>query len=304
MSAPAEIDASLLKSLPLPPLGGESDKDARGRMLVVAGGAEVPGAAILTGVAALRAGAGKLQLAATAAYAMPLAFAVPESRVITVTSLPNGDIAASAADELAPLLRRTDAVVVGPGMMDELCAGELASRLMAAASGAGFVLDAAAMVGLGPVSAAARSLGGRLILTPHAGEMAALTGESKDEVQADPLATARGLAASLQAVVVMKGADSFVVSPDGRAWVHREGVVGLGTSGSGDVLAGVIGGLLARGAAPSTAAIWGVFLHGRAGARLTAGVGPLGFLARELLPEIPRALAKVTQPLPPTPDRD
>ena len=290
MSAPAEIDLALLKSLPLPRLDGESDKDARGRMLVVAGGAEVPGAAILTGLAALRAGAGKLQLAATTAYAMPLALAVPESRVITVTSLPSGDMAASAADELAPLLRRTDAVVVGPGMMDELCAGELASRLMAAASGAGFVLDAAAMVGLGPVSAAARALGGRLILTPHAGEMAAMTGKSKDEVQADPLGTARGLAASLQAVVVMKGADSFVVSPDGRGWIHRKGVAGLGTSGSGDVLAGVIGGLLARGASPTTAAIWGVFLHGRAGGRLSASVGTLGFLARELLAEIPQAL--------------
>ena len=293
MSTPTGIDLALLRSLPLPSLAGDSDKDARGRMLVVAGGAEVPGAAVLTGVASLRVGAGKLQMAATAAYAMPLAFAVPDSRVITVAGLPNGDMAASAADELAPVLRRTDAVVVGPGMMDELCAGELASRLMAAASGCGFVLDAAAMTGVGSVSAAARSLGGRLILTPHAGEMAALTGKSKDEVQADPLGVARDLAASLQAVVVMKGADSFVVSPDGRAWIHRDGVVGLGTSGSGDVLAGVIAGLLARGAAPTTAAIWGVFLHGRAGARLTERVGSLGFLARELPAEIPRALAEV-----------
>ena len=296
MSAPAEIDAALLRNLPLPRLGGDSDKDARGRMLVVAGGGEVPGAAVLTGVAALRVGAGKLQMAATAAYATPLAFAVPEARVVSVAALPNGDIAASAADELAPALRRTDAVVVGPGMMDELCAGELASRLMAAASGAGFVLDAAAMVGLGPVSAAARGLGGRLILTPHAGEMAALTGKPKDEVRADPLGAARGLAGSLQAVVVMKGADSFVVSPDGRAWVHRQGVVGLGTSGSGDVLAGVIGGLLARGAPPATAAVWGVFLHGRAGARLSGRVGPLGFLARELLGELPGALAEMEGP--------
>lgn len=292
MSAPMEVDPALLRSLPLPRLEGESDKDARGRILVVAGGAQVPGAAVLTGIAALRAGAGKLQMAAGASYASPLAFAAPEARVITVAETADGDIAASAADALAPLLRRTDAVVVGPGMMDELCAGELAARLMAAATGCGFVLDAAAMTGLGPVSAAARALGGRLILTPHAGEMAALSGRSKEQVQADPLSVARDLAASLQAVVVMKGADSFVVSPDGRAWRHRDGAVGLATSGSGDVLAGVIGGLLARGAAPATAAIWGVYLHGRAGAALSASVGPLGFLARELLAEIPRAMAE------------
>lgn len=290
MSAPMEVDPALLRSLPLPRLEGESDKDARGRILVVAGGAQVPGAAVLTGIAALRAGAGKLQMAAGASYASPLAFAAPEARVITVAETADGDIAASAADALAPLLRRTDAVVVGPGMMDELCAGELAARLMAAATGCGFVLDAAAMTGLGPVSAAARALGGRLILTPHAGEMAALSGRSKEQVQADPLSVARDLAASLQAVVVMKGADSFVVSPDGRAWRHRDGAVGLATSGSGDVLAGVIGGLLARGAPPATAALWGVWLHGAAGEALSGKIGPLGVLARELPREIPRLL--------------
>lgn len=286
----AEIDAALLRSLPLPVLASDTDKDARGRVLVVGGGAEVPGAALLTGVAALRVGAGKLQMAATAAFAQGLALAVPEARVITAAG--EGDFSPEAAAVLAEAACRCDAVIVGPGMMEEGPSGELAAGLMAGAPEAAFVLDAAAMTAIGAHAGAAREAG-RLVLTPHQGEMAALSGRSKDEVQADPVAVAREMAARFQAVVALKSRDTWIVSPDGRAWLHRAGVPGLATSGSGDVLAGVIGGLLARGASPVTATIWGVWLHGRAGARLAQRIGPLGFLARELLDELPRALTEV-----------
>jgi NAD(P)H-hydrate repair Nnr-like enzyme with NAD(P)H-hydrate dehydratase domain len=121
--------------------------------------------------------------------------------------------------------------------------------------------------------------------------MARLSGSSREDVEGDPLGAAREVARATGAVVVMKGADTFIVSPDGRAWRHRDGVVGLATSGSGDVLAGVIGGLLARGASPLVASVWGVCLHGGAGARLATRIGPLGFLARELLDELPALLA-------------
>ena len=120
------------------------------------------------------------------------------------------------------------------------------------------------------------------MLTPHAGEMAALLSIPKEEVVADPVLAARQAAAKFQAVVALKGATTWIVSPSGEAWKHDDGVIGLGTSGSGDVLAGVIGGLLARGAPPLVAALWGVRLHARAGHRLTASIGPLGFLAREI----------------------
>ena len=98
-------------------------------------------------------------------------------------------------------------------------------------------------------------------------------------------------AAKWNAVVALKGAETSVATPDGRAWVHRLQVPGLGTSGSGDVLAGLVGGLLARGTHPTAAAVWGAWAHGRAGDRLARRVGPVGFLARELLAEIPAVLA-------------
>jgi hydroxyethylthiazole kinase-like uncharacterized protein yjeF len=290
MSEPEALTPELLLAHPLPRLAFDSDKDVRGRVLVVGGGGEVPGAVLLAGVAALRTGAGKLQLAAGAAWATALAMAVPEARVVTVPSTEAGDLKPEAAAILAELIGRCDAVVVGPGMLDESMACELTARLLRGAGETAFVLDAAAMTALRP--AVARRAGGRLVLTPHAGEMAALSGRSKDEVLADPLGAAREMAASLQAVIVMKGADTRIVTPSGLAWIHCDGPLGLATGGSGDVLAGVIGGLLARGLAPAAAALWGVFLHGQAGARLSREVGPLGFLARELPGQIPRVLAE------------
>ncbi len=115
---------------------------------------------------------------------------------------------------------------------------------------------------------------------------------SEEAVKADPLGWGQRAAERFQSVVVMKGATSFVVTPAGQAWRHDGGVVGLGTSGSGDVLAGIIAGLLARGAAPERAARWGVYLHAAAGARLTEALGPLGFLASDLLDVLPKVLPR------------
>ena len=292
MKTPEEISMSSLSTMPLPRLEGVTDKAGRGRVLVVGGGERVPGAVMLTGLAALRSGAGRLQIASTASAVAGLGLCIPEAAVSGLAcDATTGELSPQEASRLEQDLDRVDAVIVGPGMMDPGSAGALALRLMERSS-IPFVLDAAAMTGLDYDDSRVRALAGRLVLTPHAGEMARLRGVRREQVAEDPLAMARRMAAEAGAVVVMKGAESHVVSPDGRAWLHRAGVVGLATSGSGDVLAGVIGGLLARGAAPVTAAAWGVCVHGAAGARLSERVGPVGFLARELLGEIPRVLAQ------------
>lgn len=293
MSAARDITPELLRELPLPRLGGDSDKDARGRVLVIGGGAEVPGAVLLAGIAALRAGAGKLQMAATPRFADHLAMAAPEARVLPAPADANGDLVVAAAEALAGSADRCDAVVVGPGMLDDEVAGALAAELIQRAPNPAFLLDAAAMTGLRDRADALKAAAGRLVLTPHGGEMAALMGCDKAEVQADPLGLARRAAQQLGAVVALKGETTRIVSPDGHAVVYHDGPVGLATSGSGDVLAGVIGGLLARGAPPFAAAAWGVYLHGQAGVRLSQSVGPLGFLAREIAAEIPPILAEL-----------
>jgi len=115
-----------------------------------------------------------------------------------------------------------------------------------------------------------------------------------EEVAHDPAATARRAAAELRAVVALKGAETYIATPDGTAYCYRSENIGLATSGSGDTLSVVIAGLAARGAEPAQAAAWGVYLHGAAGARLSERVGQVGFLARELLAEIPPLMAQLS----------
>jgi ADP-dependent NAD(P)H-hydrate dehydratase len=282
------VTDELLRSMPLPHHQEGQDKDERGRVLVIGGSVETPGGALLAGLAALRAGAGKLQIATCRTVAPPLAVAVPEARVIGLEETADGGIAAAASEALAERCGRTDVVLLGPGMLGSDAVSLLTRRLLEGASGkAGgpcFVLDAAA---LHDCRVALPGHAGRIVLTPHAGEMASLLGIRRDAVLADPLAAARQAATGLQAVVAMKGGCTFIVDPGGRAWSCDRGNVGLATSGSGDTLAGIIAGLLARGAEPAEATVWGVYLHAEAGARLARMRGLVGYLARELLAEIP-----------------
>ncbi|GGC72993.1 ADP-dependent (S)-NAD(P)H-hydrate dehydratase [Siccirubricoccus deserti] len=293
MSATLELTPALLRGMPLPePEGG--DKEGRGRVLVVGGSLEVPGGMLLAGTAALRVGAGKLQMATCRSIAPHLALAVPEARVFGVAETPGGGIAPAAAAALRHPAGQCGAVLIGPGMLEQAEAATLAAALLEVTPGAGFVLDAAAMSGLSRLDEGRRRRhGGRVVITPHAGEMAGLLGMTKEAVEADPLATALSAASMLCAVVALKGATTWIADPDGRAWVNRHGCVGLGTSGSGDTLAGFIAGLLARGAAPAQATAWGVYMHAEAGRRLARAHGPLGFLAREIPGEIPRIMANL-----------
>jgi hydroxyethylthiazole kinase-like uncharacterized protein yjeF len=183
-----------------------------------------------------------------------------------------------------------DAIVAGPGMRQRPAAGAIAKMVLA--QGTPAALDAAMLHCLEPLADDCRKSRVPPILLPHSREMAALLGISEDEVERDRLAAARNAVEQYGAIVLAKGAISHVVAPDGRAWTWRGGVPGLGVAGSGDVLAGIVGALLARGADPLTALLWGVLLHGEAGEMLSEKVGPVGFLAREIPDEIPALLAR------------
>lgn len=295
------VTAGLLRGMPLPQPDGDGDKETRGRALVVAGSVPVPGGALLAGIGVLRAGAGKLQIATAASVAAHLGLALPEALVAGLAETPEGGIAAGSAQALAERASRCDTVLIGPGMMDEPATAALTADLLNRVvpdgdeNGPRFVLDAGALAGLGRDPAPLHRHEGRVVVTPHAGEMAGLLDCPRDQVMADPLGCARQAAARLKAVVALKGGCTRIVAPDGRAWAYREGTVGLATSGSGDTLAGIVTGLLARGASPEQAAIWGVYLHGEAGNRLSRRIGPLGFLARELLAEIPAVMASLAE---------
>jgi ADP-dependent NAD(P)H-hydrate dehydratase len=186
-------------------------------------------------------------------------------------------------------------VLVGPGLNDANGTAVLVGELLRRAPRANFVLDAEAIVGLRDHRSLLASRSGSIIITPHAGEMAGLLRLARKDIEADALPVARRTAAELRCVVALKGARTYIATPDGEAW-RRDGNMGLATSGSGDVLSGFIVGLLARGATPIAATLWGVSLHATAGEHLARARGPLGFLARELLEEAPRLLADLTDP--------
>lgn len=285
------LDSSTLRNWPLPATDTDSDKESRGHVLVIAGSAQIPGAAILAAIAALRAGAGKLTIATAASVAPALALAVPEARVIPVSETPAGGLRPHSASELFDCAAASSAILIGPGLLDAPASCEFVQNLLSHIDAIPVILDALAM----DVVRYQYRFNQPLLLTPHAGEMAHLTGLSKEDVLAQPLTIATQTASRLNAVVSLKGASTFIVSPQGTAWHHRAANPGLATSGSGDVLVGIMVGLAARGAPLEQAAAWGVVLHALAGKRLSRRHGPLGFLAREVSAEIPAVLRQFGQ---------
>jgi len=289
MSKVRTLDLAELKRHPLPPIA-EGDKDSHGKLLVIAGTREIPGAAMITANAALRAGAGKISIATVDSVAPQLGMAVPEARVMPMPEDRKGGFARSCVAQLASHAADYDAVVAGPGMSPTPVATSLAAELCK--TGLPVALDAALLHGLAPAVHHARAAYVPPILLPHAGEMASLLDCSEEYAEQNQLDCGLQAARHYEALVLAKGPKSYVVTPDGEAWKFGGGGPGLGVSGSGDTLAGILGGLLARGAAPSTALLWAVWLHGEAGAALATKIGPVGFFAREISAEVPGLLAR------------
>ena len=291
MRASNAIDAALLRTWPLPvPDGG--DKNARGSIFVVAGAPQMPGAAILCATATLRAGAGKLQIGTCASVAAHVATAVPESLVVAFDEMASGAIVLASAATIVERANEADALVIGPGLVDERASAQLIAAV-ARVLDVPAVIDAAALSCFSHDAGAIARLGARAVLTPHAGEMASMLSCERAAVEADPASFAVDAARRFNAVVVLKGETTHIAEPSGALYRNEHGNVGLATSGSGDVLAGVIGGLLGRGASPLVAAAWGVYLHARAGDALAKRIG-FGFLARELAAEIPKLMDELS----------
>lgn len=277
MSPAQPVTSASLRDWPLPTPDAQGDKDTRGSVVVVGGSRHMPGAVLLTAEACLRSGAGKAQV-----------FTDEELCAAIAPQLPEAWFGGGGPDCVVPdFLPRADALVIGPGLASVDHAERAVAWLGDGILGLPMILDAFAL----PL---ARRLAGRgatrMVLTPHAGEMAAITGLSKGTVQAQGLETARGLAAELAAVVMLKGPTTWIAAPDGRAWLSTTGGIGLGTGGSGDVLAGITAGLIAQGADGSQAAVWAAHTHGLCGDHLARNHGRVGFLAREILPVIPLML--------------
>jgi ADP-dependent NAD(P)H-hydrate dehydratase / NAD(P)H-hydrate epimerase len=277
----------------LPPRPDRAHKGDFGRLLVVAGSLEYPGAAVLAALGGMRAGAGVVRVATADSLAARLAGTVPELTWMALDEEAPGLIAPGGWRRLTTEARDYDALVIGPGLGRQPATQRRARQLIAAVS-LPVVVDADALNALASEARWWRSIRAPLVLTPHPGEFARLAGAAPasddDDARAEAAAEA---AARWEQIVVLKGARSVVAEPGGDVYRSDVATPALATAGSGDVLSGVIGALLAGGATPIAAAACGVGIHGAAGLLAAQRIGSAGVMARDVANLLPEAMAQL-----------
>lgn len=271
----------------------DSNKGLYGHVLVVGGSLGKAGAAAMSGMAALRAGAG-LATVATAKSVLPaVAGFYPELMTEALPETAAGTIATDAGLRLEELLKSMTVVAIGPGISRDPHTTTLV-RSLVANHPVPMVVDAD---GLNAFEGHTQKMDGRgrtLIITPHPGEMARLAGCSTAEVQKNRLAVARQFAQEHELIVVLKGHRTLVVQPDGEAWVNTTGNPGMSTGGTGDILTGMVAALLAQHPKQAMLAVCAaVHLHGLAGDVMRETVGEHSLVATDLLRGLPDAFARV-----------
>ena len=283
------VDASLTGAL-LPPRRADGHKGSFGSVLVVGGHRRYVGAPVLAASAAYRAGAGLVQLAAPESVSRIAAAQLVEQVHAPLAETADGGVSPGSAGIAREALNDASAAVVGPGLgAGESSVAFLRSLLLTGpAALTPVVLDADALNILAGIYGWPAMLAAPAVLTPHPGEMGRLLGRAAYEVQEDRKLAAMTAAEQWGQVVALKGAHTIIAAPDGRVALSPFANPALATAGSGDVLAGVIGGLLAQGMERYEAAVAGVYLHGAAGERWRAANGSGGMMASDLLTLLPR----------------
>ena len=282
--------------LPERPLS--ANKGSFGKVLVVAGSINYIGAAYLACMGAARAGAGLVTLSTASSLQPILAARMTEVTYVPLPEAEEGIIESKAASVLKQWLPDYEVLLMGCGLGQKPQVVELVKSVLfdvVSGSSPALVLDADALNTLAQIPDWWQKLSQDAILTPHPGEMARLVGISVDEVQRQRLEIARKAAMEWRKVVVIKGAYTVVAASDGRARISQIANSGLASAGTGDVLAGVIAGLVAQGLSLFDAASCGVYLHGQAGEMVRGEIGDAGMLAGDLLPALPRVMKGLKQ---------
>lgn len=260
----------------LPPRPADSHKGIFGKLAVIAGSVNMSGAALLAATAAYRMGAGLVRIVTPEENRGILQMGVPEA-ILTTYGRENFSV-----EPVLEAVRWADAVVMGPGMGTNGCARAIVAAVLEE-SGLPMVLDADALRMIGGSEALKLKLTDRHVLTPHPGEMSALTGHSMEEIRQDPVTEAREFSHIYETNCVLKGARTVVTRRVGRDYINVTGNSGMATAGSGDVLSGIIGGLMVQGMEPFDAAWTGVMLHGCAGDLAAAKMGERAVMASDLV---------------------
>jgi len=281
MSEYERLDEEILKALPV--RKARSNKGTYGKVLCIAGSVNMAGAAYLCAYGAYRAGAGLVRIVTPEENRVILQTLIPEAVLTTF------DREKPAEAAIREALAWADAAAVGPGLGKEPWAGEFVAHVLEDFHKP-LVLDADGINHLAKRPELLKKHEGPLIITPHVGEFARLTGQTTGKIAEDVPGQARRYAAEQGCICVLKDAPTAVGTADGRCWVNTTGNNGMSTGGSGDVLTGIIAGLLGQKTDPLDAALLGVWLHGRAGGLAAEKEGTYGLLARHLIEYLPKAM--------------
>ena len=285
-------------SLWLPPRPLASHKGTYGRVLVVAGSTGMTGAAALASEAALRAGAGLVTLATPKHLNPILEGLLPEVMTLSLPETGVGSLSASAASAILEFAEKTKSILaIGPGLSQHPDTVALVHQLVGEnreqGLGLRMVIDADGLNALAKAPEIISLLDRDTVLTPHPGEMSRLTDTPVPTLENDRISTAQEFANECGVTLVFKGAPTVTAGANGEAWINSTGNPGMATGGMGDVLTGVIAGLMAQGHASETAAVLGVYIHGLAGDIAAEALGMHGLIASDVLKAAPKAISSL-----------
>ena len=284
----------------VPPRPLASHKGTYGRVLVVAGSTGMTGAAALASEAALRVGAGLVTLATPQHLNPILEVLLPEVMTLPLPETDGGSLASSATPTILEFAEKTKSTLaIGPGLSQHPETVALVHQLVRENREQGLdlriVADADGLNALSQAREIISSLGNEAVLTPHPGEMARLTNTPVPTLEADRIRTAQQFASEYGVTLVFKGAPTVTSDANGNVWVNSTGNPGMATGGMGDVLTGIIAGLIAQGLPSERAAALGVYLHGLAGDSVAERLGMHGLTASDVLKAVPEAISSLTQ---------
>lgn len=281
----AMLDSSRVKSL-LPSRNPDVHKGVFGHLLVVAGSLGKTGAAAMVGRAAMRSGTGLVTIATTEVAQPVLEAKCCEAMVDHLVERTDAPLTEKNMRRVGRLLEGKKAIAVGPGLSTAPGISALLIKMLQMAE-VPAVVDADGVNILAADPSGAGRITAPMVMTPHPGEMARLVNKTVANVQADRIGVAREAAAWHRVVMVLKGAHTVIAAPDGRVFVNPTGNPGMASAGMGDVLTGMIGGFLAQGLEPLSAAILGVYTHGLAADRVAARLSQTALIASDVIEELP-----------------
>lgn len=270
----------------------DSNKGTLGSLLCICGSYGMAGAAIMAGKAALRCGIGLLKIAVPKSIYPVCATNILESVYYPLEETSNGVISSKNTDFLLEMCEKSSAVVIGCGLSVCDDTKNLVQSVITNCEKP-LVIDADALNCICNKPEILKNLKAPAIITPHPGEMARLLHSTPKTVNSNRENTAIDFAKKFGVVTVLKGAGTIIASPDGEVYINHTGNSGMATGGSGDVLSGIIGSLLAQGAAPINAAAAGVFIHGTIGDLAAEKLGKISMLPTDMIDMIPTAYLKL-----------